>query len=162
MQGIVRCMSLCFHTCGSILRLVMFVQSLSVLPALLQAALLALLSGSMPLATTFTAALVGVTRSKELVRSPSYQEVVRSSSLHVFAFSPSKEMLLTESDGNFDLDIWDEVYQDAENVCCSPAQDLADDDDKMVDNGDDPHLHELLHEATKQLVHIDQRWKHNT
>ncbi|KAF2434054.1 hypothetical protein EJ08DRAFT_575722, partial [Tothia fuscella] len=73
---------------------------LAVLPALLQTSLLALLSASIPLDTTYT------TTSVQLDRS-----------MHVFAFTAERKLLVAESEGDFEYEAWDELCQKAEEEC---------------------------------------------
>jgi exosome complex component RRP46 len=80
-------------------------KSLSLLPALLQVSLLSLLSAAIPLETTYA------TTSKAL-----------SSSYHVFTFGGDNQLLLAESEGDFEFEVWQRGYDEAEKECGEAIQ----------------------------------------
>jgi exosome complex component RRP46 len=77
-----------------------YIKALPPLPALLQTALLALLSASIPLDTTYTATITKL-----------------DTSMHVFAFSAEKQLLVAESEGDFKFEDWDVACAEAEEEC---------------------------------------------
>ncbi|KAL8879670.1 MAG: hypothetical protein Q9198_002765, partial [Flavoplaca austrocitrina] len=91
--------------------------NLSLLPILLQSSILALLSTSLPLIMTLTSTFIAVSRSGELIFDPAARIVEKAASLHVLAFSSLGDLLVAESEGTFDMDIWDQVYAMAEKHC---------------------------------------------
>lgn len=108
-------------------------QALSVLPALLQASILALLSASIPLSTTFTASSVAILATGDLALDPTPAQLATASSAHVLAFSSHGDLLLNESQGAFTIDEWDAVYELAQRACCKRLQEEMDEDRKHVD-----------------------------
>ncbi|KAF2809050.1 uncharacterized protein BDZ99DRAFT_477528 [Mytilinidion resinicola] len=96
--------------------------SLPLLPPLLTTALLALLSASIPLSTTLAAALVAISATGKIKCAPTAAEMVRAgpgvSSLHVFAFSAGRALVLAESEGDFEFGAWEEACAVAEEACC--------------------------------------------
>lgn len=66
---------------------------------------------------TLTSTLIAVSSSGELVLDPAARIAGKAASLHVLAFSSLGDLLVAESEGTFDLDIWDQVYAMAENHC---------------------------------------------
>jgi len=131
------------------------VSELGILPALLHAALLALLSANIPLETTFAVALTAIVPADALVKSskvvlptPS-TDLSHATSLHVFAFTPERELLLSESEGNFDLEMWERACEEAEKACCGQS-------DIEVEEG---ALQSWLRDVVREKVEKDQRWR---
>ncbi|OCK87481.1 uncharacterized protein K441DRAFT_691128 [Cenococcum geophilum 1.58] len=132
--------------------------SLTLLPHLLNTAFLALLSASIPLSTTLTSAFVAIASSGKLFCSPSSADMLRMQpilSIHVFAFSAQRALLLAESEGEFDVDKWEEACELAEDMCCKDAgaEEKMDVDGKVVNLGD------FLRDMVKEKVEKEQRWK---
>lgn len=73
---------------------------LPVLPALVNAGLLALLSGNVPLFSTCAAVSVD-----------------RDGARHVFGYASGGDLLLAESEGNFDLKAWAKAEKQAKSAC---------------------------------------------
>ena len=105
-------------------------QNLPLLPALLQASMLALLSTSIPLSMTLTSTLIAVDFLGQLVQDPSVAQLREAESVHVFAFSSRGDLLLVESEGEFDIVIWGAAMEKARLVCGAGGNDGG-------DNGED-------------------------
>lgn len=146
--------------------------NLPLLPALLQASILALLSASIPLAMAFTATLVVVMSSGRIIVDPSRTDLDNGgdddsvSSLHVLAFSTHGDLLVIESEGIFDLGVWDDVFNAAKQVCCVSSRDRDGEeqgDDGVMDVEEDDrksdNLEETLRSAIQKQVARDQSWK---
>ncbi|KAI4281603.1 MAG: hypothetical protein L6R38_003581 [Xanthoria sp. 2 TBL-2021] len=133
--------------------------NLSLLPALLQSSILALLSTSLPLTMTLTSTLVAVSQSGELVLKPSVKALQEAASLHVLAFSSLGELLVVESEGAFDMAIWEQVYSKAENHCrTSDAGNLAQMDIDMEPSRSDS-LGDSLRSIIEEKAAKEHRWK---
>lgn len=136
--------------------------SLTILPHLLHTALLALLSSSIPLRTTVTAALVAIPAAKSAapILSPTAKDMLRSKpikSAHVFAFDGDRKMLLNESDGEFSYEEWDEACEMAEEACCKEGGVPL--GEGMVVDGQSGNMEEWLREVVERKVEREQRWK---
>ncbi|RDL36784.1 uncharacterized protein BP5553_06136 [Venustampulla echinocandica] len=93
---------------------------LAILPTLLQTAVLTLLAASTPLAMIATSVLIAVNsegESRNLIQNPNPEQVRSANSVHVLGFTSHGELLLSESEGSFTLDEWDEVYETAKALC---------------------------------------------
>ncbi|KAG9238779.1 hypothetical protein BJ875DRAFT_3387 [Amylocarpus encephaloides] len=93
---------------------------LAILPTLLQTALLALLSASMPLSVIFTSVLIAAHKDgaiTSLTPNPSLVGFESADSVHVLAFTLEGKLLLAESQGTFTLDDWDNILEMAGSVC---------------------------------------------
>jgi exosome complex component RRP46 len=142
--------------------------SLTLLPHLLHTAYLALLSASIPLATTLTSVLVAfpAAGSQAPLLAPTANELLRARpirSAHVFAFSGDRRLLLNESDGTLTHAEWTDACEAAEDVCC--AED-ADDGGVPLDGMDVDgqaqqglNLDRWLRDVATRKVAHEQRWK---
>lgn len=100
---------------------------LYLLPPLLNAMMLALLSTSIPLSTTMASVLIAVLPSGSLLQSPDLKTISNASSIHVITVSSKQELLLVESEGLFDMDTWDAAVQLAESTCCESSKEAGGD-----------------------------------
>jgi exosome complex component RRP46 len=66
---------------------------------------------------TYAATVLAVNPSNEIIREPSLDDCAKSKSLHVLAFSSKGHLLLNESQGAFDFDTWEQVYEHALSIC---------------------------------------------
>ena len=129
------------------------------LPALLHTSLLALLSAAVPLSMTFTATVLSVTASGEIIREPSPKDASAATSLHVLAFSSKGHLLLNESQGKFDFDTWERVHQRALAICRGSQIVGSDGDIAMVEDTDGRPLEEFVRESVEDKIHHDYAWK---
>ncbi|KAL9012058.1 MAG: hypothetical protein Q9173_003138 [Seirophora scorigena] len=137
----------------------MAIQNLPLLPVLLQSSVLALLSTSLPLNMALTSTLVAVTPSGELIGGPRPGIIEEALSLHVLAFSSNGQLLLAESEGAFDMDIWDQVYGIAEHICRgSKSEDLDGTEDINMEPPNDS-LESSLRNILQEKTAREQRWK---
>ncbi|KAL2008393.1 hypothetical protein VTN00DRAFT_8375 [Thermoascus crustaceus] len=132
---------------------------LPMLPALLHTALLALLSASIPMSMTYTATIVAVTGSGEIIRDPSVKDVKTATSLHVLAFTSKGHLLLNESEGSFDFDTWERVYERAYTICRGIRVGGADGDVNMVEDVDGWSLESFVRETVEDKIYHDYAWK---
>ncbi|KAF3769094.1 hypothetical protein M406DRAFT_337384 [Cryphonectria parasitica EP155] len=134
---------------------------LSIIPALLQTAVLALLSAAVPMRSTATCVVAAVSPEDgktEVVIDPSPRQVELSRSVHVLAFTSHDELLLAESEGDFSMNEWDQVYDTARSICCRPPArevDMVLDDDQQA--GLD--LRQFVRSTTEAKVTADLHWK---
>ncbi|KAI0898287.1 hypothetical protein F4806DRAFT_354340 [Annulohypoxylon nitens] len=136
--------------------------NLPILPALLQTAVLALLSAALPLTATLTStslAIIADGQSKKLVVNPSPREIQTSDSFHVFSFTSHDELILVESEGSFTVKEWDDVFVAAQQQCCSP--DAANDGDTLMDDGNrtSANLKQFTRSTMEEKIASDLHWK---
>ncbi|BCS29928.1 putative exosome complex subunit Rrp46 [Aspergillus puulaauensis] len=132
---------------------------LPLLPALLHTATLAMLSASVPFSMTLSATVLAVNSSHEIVREPSIKDTASSTSLHVLAFTSKGHLLLNESEGKFDFDTWEEVYERALVICHGASAAGSDGDVAMAENEDSQPLEGLLRDTVQDQIHSDYAWK---
>lgn len=135
------------------------VQYLSLLPALLHASLLALLSAAVPLSMTFSSALLGVTASGKIIQDPSPEVAQALASLHVLAFSSKGQLLLNESQGRFDFETWELVRERAASICRRKTVPSADGDIAMDDKAERARMDGFVREMVEDRLHHDHAWK---
>ncbi|MCJ1348669.1 exosome non-catalytic core subunit rrp46 [Peltigera leucophlebia] len=134
--------------------------NIQILPALLQTAVLALLSSSIPLSMIVTSTLIGVDAFGKLIIDPSVKEVHLASSIHVVAYSSQGDLIVIESEGSFSTEILEQVVESASQVCRGPNSDGS----KTVD----AHMEEgviSLEDSMRILLQTktakEQKWKEN-
>lgn len=138
-------------------------QNLLIIPALLQTALLALLSAAVPMRATATSAVAAISfdgGNSQITMDPSPRQADKARSVHVLAFTSHDELLLAESEGDFTMDEWDEVYQTARKICCGSAAkgneiDMVVDEDQQAG----PDLRQFVRSAAEAKVTADLHWK---
>ncbi|KAF1921428.1 hypothetical protein BDU57DRAFT_510235 [Ampelomyces quisqualis] len=138
---------------------------LTLLPHLLHTSLLALISASIPLSTTLAALVVAIPSASEPLVSPTATQLMRAApikSVHVFAFSRNRRLLLNESEGAFTHEEWDEACEMAEDVCCGEEDGggvrLGDAMDVDGEEGRE-NLEKWLRAVVRAKVEREQRWK---
>ncbi|PLB42613.1 putative exosome complex subunit Rrp46 [Aspergillus candidus] len=131
---------------------------LTLLPALLNTSLLALLSASVPMSMTFSATSLAVTSTGDILREPTAEVASSAASVHVLAFSSKGHLLLNESQGAFDLDTWDNVRERALAICRGTASYGSDGDVTMTVDVDGQPLEGTIREAVEDQVHRDYAW----
>ncbi|MCJ1470663.1 exosome non-catalytic core subunit rrp46 [Pseudocyphellaria aurata] len=135
--------------------------NIQLLPALLQTSMLALLSTSIPLSQTFTSTLVVVDPHGRLVPDPSAQQVHSASSVHVFAFSSRGDLLLVESEGSFDLAVWEQVVEQARQICLGGEAADRDRDIASMDAPGPLSLQNVMRNTMQERMVKEQRWKNS-
>ncbi|SPN97174.1 related to RRP46 protein, involved in rRNA processing [Cephalotrichum gorgonifer] len=134
--------------------------NLPIIPALLHAAILALLSGAMPLKGIATAALVIVpeaTSDEKTIVDPTPVQISRARSVHVLAFTSEGDLLLSESEGQFSLADWDEVVGAARQVCFRSQDDMDTDEKAGVARPAD--MKQFIRTAMASKVAADLHWR---
>lgn len=92
-------------------------QGITVLPALLQSSMLALLSSSIPLRMTLTSISIAADSKGKLLEDPTSEATHSAASFHVLGFSSKGELLVDESEGKFSTDVWETAFEMAKSRC---------------------------------------------
>lgn len=140
----------------------LILKNLPVLPALLQTALLSLLSASLPMTATLTStslAILSEDGQPQIVTYPTARQIEQSRSFHVFAFTSQNELILAESEGAFTMKEWDDVYGAAYRQCCTTTN--IDDTDTPMDVRlpTDADLKRFIRSTAEQKTTSDLYWK---
>jgi exosome complex component RRP46 len=126
---------------------------LEILPALLHAALLALLSTAIPMRTTYSACIVAESNEHRLVLNPSLDQLRTASSVHVIAMSKSGKCLVIESEGWFNMDILETAIEKA-NEARGGESERIDMDDTALEG-----LESLIQSTVTANVMAEERWR---
>ncbi|KAH7634884.1 hypothetical protein SMAC4_02985 [Sordaria macrospora] len=136
--------------------------NLPIIPALFQAAVLALLSATVPMKATATSTVVAVVPedgSNKIVADPSPKDIGEATSLHALAFTSHDELLLSESEGDFTVKEWDDVYERAHQICCQTTSKQAGIDMMLDDDASGPDMRHFLRSALETKIASDLYWK---
>ncbi|GAP83468.1 putative exosome complex subunit rrp46 protein [Rosellinia necatrix] len=136
--------------------------NLPVLPALLQAAILSLLSASVPMTATLTSTSLAVGSKegqRQVIANPTARQIEQSQSFHVLAFTSQNDLILAESEGVFTMMEWDNVYEAARNQCCTTTN--ADETDTLMKEGipTEIDLKRFIRSTVEEKTASDLYWK---
>ena len=109
-----------------------------------------------------TSALVTVSPSGELVADPLNKDLKEALSVHALAFSSHGDLLLAESEGNFSIDVWEQVFDRAEHICHGSSKDEEAAEDVSMEIDEATNLGASLRAVIHDKVTNDQRWKNNS
>lgn len=146
---------------------------LMVLPALLQAALMAVMDTGLPLETSYRSVLVAGMVKPSVPESVSLDEIeekgdqvvdvtflspsaeydlTRMLSLHVFSYTTDGKLLFCESEGSFGFETWEKSREVAEKACDVARR--QGEDTTLVDGKTDD-----IRKAVTEKVMKDNRWR---
>ena len=108
---------------------------------------------------TLTVALVAVDSNDALMIKPSTEKINLASSIHVLAFSSHGDLLVAESEGDFTIDTWDEIYQKARLICYGEERDESGSEKISMKSDDVSNLDTVLKDAVERKVAKEQIWK---
>lgn len=95
----------------------------------------------------------------QVTMDPSPREADKSRSVHVLAFTSSSELLLAESEGDFTMTEWDQVYETSRSACCGAAD--SNGIHAVLDeaNQKGPDMRQFIRSAAEGKVATDLYWK---
>jgi len=113
-------------------------------------------------ATASFVAVVSQDGNKKVLADPSPRDLDTARSVHVLAFTSHDELLLAESEGDFTVAEWDDVYDTAKRICCQSGatktgSEMALDDDDGNDGGLD--MRQFVRSTVETKVTADLHWK---
>lgn len=84
-----------------------------------------------------------------------------AASVHVLAFTSHGELLVSESEGSFDMDEWDEIYEHAKGLCCNGHGSIEDDamQEDGFENETNSSLMMFVKSTVQEKVNTDLHWK---
>ncbi|EGX92017.1 ribosomal protein S5 domain 2-type fold domain containing protein [Cordyceps militaris CM01] len=135
--------------------------NLAIIPVLLHAAILSLLTGAIPLKTIATAVTLAVRGADGggIVADPSAREADTARSLHVLGFTADDELLLAESQGTFTVDEWAAVLAAGQEACGRAAPQGIDEDAAMADGGEAASVRAFIRSVMETKIAADMSWK---
>ena len=106
-----------------------------------------------------TATLVTVQSNGQLIINPQSQQFRVASSAHVLAFSSQGDLLVVESEGDFSVETWEDVYDKAYQICHGEKDDAIGSEDISMDSSDNVTLEGVLKDTVQKKVMEERRWK---
>ena len=106
---------------------------------------------------SLTATTIAVGPRRTLIRDPTPKERPAATSEHVLAFTSHGDLLVAESEGRFDMEIWEKVVAEAMHVCRGDAD--APGEDVNMDSRDGANMEGVVRDIVQAKVSTDQRWK---
>lgn len=94
-----------------------------------------------------------------LVVDPTWLELDHALSVHALSFTSQNELLFAESEGDFSLDIWDQVCKTAQTVCCGSAGAEGIDTVLGEGQGNRPDLKQFFLSTMEAKVGADLYWQ---
>lgn len=95
-----------------------------------------------------------------MIGEPGADAVDEALSLHVLGFSSHGELLVAESDGAFDIDTWEQVYDKAEDRCRGSNAGGSDETgDIDMESTDQDSLERAFRRAVEEKSVREHRWK---
>ena len=92
----------------------------------------------------------------------SAQDLRLASSIHVLAFSSKGDLLVIESEGDFSMDIWEEVHGKAKAICQGREEGGSDSEDTSMDLEESVILEDTLKDAVRSKIQKEMRWKNDS
>ncbi|EDN99980.1 hypothetical protein SS1G_02839 [Sclerotinia sclerotiorum 1980 UF-70] len=111
--------------------------------------------------TSVLLALKNTEKGATITENPTPLECQDAASIHVLAFTSHGELLVAESEGSFDMDEWDEIYEHGKGLCCrghvSAEDDIMNEDE--LENEAVSSLMMFVKSAVQEKVATDLHWK---
>lgn len=111
--------------------------------------------------TSVLLALKNTEKGTTIIENPTPLDCQDAASVHVLAFTSHGELLVAESEGSFDLDEWEEVYEHGKGLCCK-GHGLAEDETMQEDgleNEAPSSMMMFVKSAVQEKVATDLHWK---
>lgn len=133
-------------------------KDVAVLPTLLNAAFFALVDSGVPLGATMNATLGAVVEGSGLEMGPTEKNLAVAKSVHAMAYNHMGELLLSESTGDLDVLMWEQIESVAQEACLATIS--RDTEDETMEGGAEasPWVRQTLQAKAEK----DNAWKEAT
>ncbi|PHH64176.1 hypothetical protein CDD81_4923 [Ophiocordyceps australis] len=135
--------------------------NLAIIPALVHAAMLGLVSAAVPLksiATAVTVAFGGRDGKVEMIIDPDARETATAESVHVLGFTSDGELLMAESTGCFLVEQWEQALEAGRRMCCG-GRDSGIDTVMTGDGLESPSVKAFIRAQVETQTLEDLYWK---
>ncbi|KAH7417340.1 hypothetical protein BKA64DRAFT_702115 [Cadophora sp. MPI-SDFR-AT-0126] len=135
--------------------------NLPILPTLLQTAVLALLSASIPLSMSLTSTFLALASDgshRRVIVNPTLLESQAASSVHVMAFTSHGDLVVAESEGDFTLKDWEALHDAAKEICCDDSSTSGDMGDEGMGEKNESLLM-FVKSTLEDKIERDLHWK---
>jgi hypothetical protein len=102
----------------------------------------------------FVAVLIGADRTGELISEPEMYERSSCKSLHLFCFGGKSGLLLSESEGRFNIEDWEKAQALAQQICLGSGTNVG-----INGSATEQTLLQSVRAKIEQRVAMDQRWR---
>lgn len=127
---------------------------LGVLCGLLNATSLGALDAAVGMREVFVAVLIGANSTGELIAEPGMQDRSSCKSLHLFCFGGKSGLLLSESEGRFNIEEWEKAQALAKQLCLGSGSNVG-----MNGSATQQTLLQGVRGKLERRVVMDQRWR---
>lgn len=99
----------------------------------------------------------------DIVADPAPSDLADAQSCHVFAFTGAGELLVAESEGEFDLQTWEGALAEAERICLG-AKEARDSDGMEVEDGEgrEESVMGWVRTVAEEKVEREGRWRNGS
>lgn len=120
--------------------------------------MLAILSTSIPLATMITSTTIALDTGGNIILDPSPLHLQEAASTHVLAFSTNGRLIVAESEGQFDMDSWEIIVQEAHRICGGEINEDSD-TDMRTESDNQNRLTSYMKSAVEAEIVASHQWK---
>lgn len=107
-----------------------------------------------------TSTSIAVDWNGNLALDPSPEETEAAASLHILGFSSHGDLIISESQGSFSIDVWEQVLEIAGSACCvDNASDIVPEADSLGASKHQVSLEGSLRATILERVQDEQRWQ---
>ncbi|KAG6011436.1 hypothetical protein E4U43_008302 [Claviceps pusilla] len=134
--------------------------NLTIIPALLHAAVLGLLTAAVPLKAIAVSTTLAISAdNREIVVEPSTETASKAKSVHALAFTSSDELLLSESSGSFSIEEWDRILETGQRICCQDQESGIDAEISETSNLGSASIKAFIRSVLEKKSAADLHWK---
>ncbi|KAG6005135.1 hypothetical protein E4U21_000389 [Claviceps maximensis] len=134
--------------------------NLTIIPALIHAAVLGLLTAAVPLKAIAVATTLAISADhNDIVVEPSTEQASRAKSVHALAFTSSDEILLAESSGSFSIEEWDNILETGQRICCQEQGSGMDTEISGASNVQSASIKSFIRSVLEKQSAADLHWK---
>ena len=136
-------------------------QNLSIIPALIHAAILGILTAALPLKVIATSAVLAIPADGQegIVVDPSTVQVSQAKSVHALGFTSDNELLLLESEGAFSPEELAKVLEAGEQVCCRTSRGQGKDADTAMGGLESASVEDFIRSVMQSKLAEDLAWR---
>ena len=107
-----------------------------------------------------TSTSVAVGWNGNLALDPSPEEIEAAASLHILGFSSHGDLIISESEGSFGIEVWEQVLEIAGTACCvGKTSDNVPESDNLRTSKHQLSLEGGLRATILKRIQDKQRWR---
>jgi len=106
---------------------------------------------------TLTVTLCAVSKDGSIVEPPSIKDLRTASSIHALAFSSNGDLLVCESEGTFNLEHWEHVFEHGRRSCGGDVTAAGSHEDVTMTDAES--LEGFVRRVVRDKLAQDQIWR---